>query len=340
MSRFDLSDRQAEAILDLRLRQLAKLEEIKIKGEQDELMAERQTLEQTIGSKARLKTLIKKELLADAEVFGDARRSAIVTRAEAKAFSERDLLTSDPITVVLSQNGWIRAAKGHEVKVQELSYRTGDAYLASATGKTNQTAIFLDSTGRSYALAAHTLPSARGQGEPLTGKINPPAGSQFTGVIIDEIDQKYLIASDAGYGFIGRVEDMISKNKAGKAYLSVPNGAASLPACPVDNPETQLIAAFTSQGRLLIFPATELPELARGKGNKIINIPSAAVKSREEVMAHVLVFSEKDSITVFSGKRHIHLTLKELTHYRGERARRGLKLPRGFQKVDRVVLNR
>ena len=340
MSRFDLSDRQAEAILDLRLRQLAKLEEIKIKGEQDELMAERQTLEQTIGSKARLKTLIKKELLADAEVFGDARRSAIVTRSEAKAFSERDLLTSDPITVVLSQNGWIRAAKGHEVKVQELSYRTGDAYLASATGKTNQTAIFLDSTGRSYALAAHTLPSARGQGEPLTGKINPPAGSQFTGVIIDEIDQKYLIASDAGYGFIGRVEDMISKNKAGKAYLSVPNGAASLPACPVDNPETQLIAAFTSQGRLLIFPATELPELARGKGNKIINIPSAAVKSREEVMAHVLVFSEKDSITVFSGKRHIHLTLKELTHYRGERARRGLKLPRGFQKVDRVVLNR
>ena len=340
MSRFDLSDRQAEAILDLRLRQLAKLEEIKIKGEQDELMRERQTLEQTIGSKARLKTLIKKELLADAEVFGDARRSAIVTRAEAKAFSERDLLTSDPITVVLSQNGWIRAAKGHEVKVQELSYRTGDAYLASATGKTNQTAIFLDSTGRSYALAAHTLPSARGQGEPLTGKINPPAGSQFTGVIIDEIDQKYLIASDAGYGFIGRVEDMISKNKAGKAYLSVPNGAASLPACPVDNPETQLIAAFTSQGRLLIFPATELPELARGKGNKIINIPSAAVKSREEVMAHVLVFSEKDSITVFSGKRHIHLTLKELTHYRGERARRGLKLPRGFQKVDRVVLNR
>ena len=340
MSRFDLSDRQAEAILDLRLRQLAKLEEIKIKGEQDELMTERQTLEQTIGSKARLKTLIKKELLADAEVFGDARRSAIVTRAEAKAFSERDLLTSDPITVVLSQNGWIRAAKGHEVKVQELSYRTGDAYLASATGKTNQTAIFLDSTGRSYALAAHTLPSARGQGEPLTGKINPPAGSQFTGVIIDEIDQKYLIASDAGYGFIGRVEDMISKNKAGKGYLSVPNGAASLPACPVDNPETQLIAAFTSQGRLLIFPATELPELARGKGNKIINIPSAAVKSREEVMAHVLVFSEKDSITVFSGKRHIHLTLKELTHYRGERARRGLKLPRGFQKVDRVVLNR
>ncbi len=340
MSRFDLSDRQAEAILDLRLRQLAKLEEIKIKGEQDELMTERQTLEQTIGSKARLKTLIKKELLADAEVFGDARRSAIVTRAEAKAFSERDLLTSDPITVVLSQNGWIRAAKGHEVKVQELSYRTGDAYLASATGKTNQTAIFLDSTGRSYALAAHTLPSARGQGEPLTGKINPPAGSQFTGVIIDEIDQKYLIASDAGYGFIGRVEDMISKNKAGKAYLSVPNDAASLPACPVDNPETQLIAAFTSQGRLLIFPATELPELARGKGNKIINIPSAAVKSREEVMAHVLVFSEKDSITVFSGKRHIHLTLKELTHYRGERARRGLKLPRGFQKVDRVVLNR
>ena len=340
MTRFELSDRQAEAILDLRLRQLAKLEEIKIKGEQEALAEERKTLEQTIGSKARLRTLIKKELLADAEIFGDARRSEIVARPEAKAFSERDLLTSDPITVVLSQNGWVRAAKGHEVKVEELSYRTGDAYLASAPGKSNQTAVFFDSTGRSYALAAHTLPSARGQGEPLTGRINPPAGSRFTGIILDDLTQKYLIASDAGYGFIGRVEDMVSKNKAGKSYLSVPPGAASLPACEIEDLETQLIAAFTSQGRLLIFPARDLPELGRGKGNKMINIPSGAVKSREEVMAHLLVFSEKDSITVFSGKRFIHLTLKELTHYRGERARRGLKLPRGFQKVDRVELNR
>ncbi len=339
IERFELTERQAEAILDLRLRQLAKLEEQKIRAEQDELGAERASIQQIIDSKARLKTLIKKELLSDAETYGNPRRSAIVKRAESKAFSERDLMTNDPITVVLSENGWVRAAKGHEVNGTELSYRSGDRFLASAAGKTNQTAVFFDNTGRSYALAAHLLPSARGQGEPLSGKINPPQGARFTGLILDEPDRKYLIASDAGYGFVGKVEDMISKNKAGKAYLSVPSGAQSLPPCPIAAEAGQLIAAFTSEGRLLIFSLKDLPELARGKGNKIINIPSAAVKSRSEVMAHLVVFHESETITVHSGKRYIHLTLKELTHYRGERARRGLKLPRGFQKVDRVVLN-
>ena len=340
IDRFALSDRQAEAILDLRLRQLAKLEEVKIRGEQDELAVERQSLEQIIGSKARLRTLIKKELLQDAETYGDARRSKIVVRQEAQAFSERDLMSNDPITVVLSENGWVRAAKGHEVKVEELSYRSGDQFQVAALGKSNQTAVFFDSSGRSYALAAHTLPSARGQGEPLTGKLNPPAGSHFTGLILDEPDQKYLIVSDAGYGFIGRVEDMISKNKAGKSYLSVPNGAQAMSPCRVESSEDQLIAAFTTEGRLLIFEAKELPELGRGKGNKLINIPSAALKSRTEFLGHVVIFSETDALTVYSGKRHITLTLKELTHYRGERARRGLKLPRGFQKVDRVELKR
>ncbi len=339
IERFELTERQAEAILDLRLRQLAKLEEQKIRAEQDELGAERASLQQIIDSKARLKTLIKKELLADAETYGNPRRSAIVKRAESKAFSERDLMTNDPITVVLSENGWVRAAKGHEVNGSELSYRSGDRFLASAAGKTNQTAVFFDNRGRTYALAAHLLPSARGQGEPLSGKVNPPPGALFTGLVLDEPEQKYLIASDAGYGFVGKVEDMISKNKAGKAYLSVPTGAQSLPPCRISAEAEQLIAAFTSEGRLLIFSLKDLPELARGKGNKIINIPSAAVKSRSEVMAHLVVFQESETITVHSGKRYINLTLKELTHYRGERARRGLKLPRGFQKVDRVVLN-
>ena len=228
MKRFELSDRQAEAILDLRLRQLAKLEEQKIRGEQSELDAERETISKIIASKSRLKTLIKKELLEDAKTFGDDRRSAIVQRDEAKAFSEKDLMTTEPVTLVLSVNGWIRAAKGHDIRGDELNYRTGDSFLCEARGKSNQTAVFLDSTGRTYALAAHTLPSARGQGEPLTGKINPPTGATFKGVLLDEGDTQYLIASTAGYGFIGAVSDMISKNRAGKAYLSVPAGGESL----------------------------------------------------------------------------------------------------------------
>ena len=226
MKRFELSDRQAEAILDLRLRQLAKLEEQKIRGERSELDAERETISKIIASKSRLKTLIKKELLEDAKTFGDDRRSAIVQRAEAKAFSEKDLMTTEPVTLVLSVNGWIRAAKGHDIRGNELNYRTGDSFLSEARGKSNQTAVFLDSTGRTYALAAHTLPSARGQGEPLTGKINPPTGATFKGVLLDEPETKYLIASTAGYGFIGSVSDMISKNRAGKAYLSVPVGGS------------------------------------------------------------------------------------------------------------------
>ena len=340
MKRFELSDRQAEAILDLRLRQLAKLEEQKIRGEQSELDAERETISKIIASKSRLKTLIKKELLEDAKTFGDDRRSAIVQRAEAKAFSEKDLMTTEPVTLVLSVNGWIRAAKGHDIRGDELNYRTGDSFLCEARGKSNQTAVFLDSTGRTYALAAHTLPSARGQGEPLTGKINPPTGATFKGVLLDEGDTQYLIASTAGYGFIGSVSDMISKNRAGKAYLSVPAGGESLAPARVDDIESQYIAAFTSQGRLLVFPAADLPQLAKGKGNKMINIPTPLFKAGEETLAFMAVMSEADSLKVLSGKRHLNLSMKDLAHFQGERARRGLKLPRGFQKVDDVELIR
>ena len=340
MKRFELSDRQAEAILDLRLRQLAKLEEQKIRGEQSELVAEREAISKIIASKSRLKTLIKKELLEDAKTFGDDRRSAIVQRDEAKALSEKDLMTTEPVTLVLSVNGWIRAAKGHDIRGDELNYRTGDSFLCEARGKSNQTAVFLDSTGRTYALAAHTLPSARGQGEPLTGKINPPTGATFKGVLLDEGDTQYLIASTAGYGFIGSVSDMISKNRAGKAYLSVSAGGESLAPARVDDIESQYIAAFTSQGRLLVFPAADLPQLAKGKGNKMINIPTPLFKAGEETLASMAVMSEADSLKVLSGKRHLNLSMKDLAHFQGERARRGLKLPRGFQKVDDVELIR
>ncbi|MEC8820247.1 MAG: DNA gyrase subunit A, partial [Pseudomonadota bacterium] len=340
MTRFDLSERQADAILDIRLRQLAKLEEQKIRGEQAELSEERVDLEKTIGSKARLRTLVKKELTEDAQVYGDSRRSLIVFRPEAQAFTERELLSTEPVTVVLSQKGWVRAAKGHEIQGEELNYRTGDEFLVMAQGKSNQDAVFIDSQGRTYALPAHNLPSARGQGEPLTGKVNPPAGVHFSGLLLGETTDRYLVASDAGYGFVGRLEDMISKNKAGKAFLRTPQGSLALQPAPVLDRENDFIAAFTSQGRLLIFPVKDLPELAKGKGNKIINIPAASVHNRLETMAYLVAFGEHDTLMVLSGKRHINLTMKELAHYRGERARRGLKLPRGFQKVDGVKLVR
>ncbi|MBT3426755.1 MAG: DNA topoisomerase IV subunit A [Gammaproteobacteria bacterium] len=340
MARYDLSERQADAILDIRLRQLAKLEEQKIRGEQAELSAERVDLEKTIGSKARLKTLVKKELTEDAKVYGDSRRSLIVIRQEAQAFTERELLSSEPVTVVLSQKGWVRAAKGHEIKGEELSYRTGDEFLVMAHGKSDQDAVFFDSKGRTYALPAHNLASARGQGEPLTGKVNPPPGVHFIGLLLGERGGRYLVASDAGYGFVGRLEDMISKNKAGKAFLRTPQDSVALQPVPVFDRENDFIAAFTSQGRLLIFPVKDLPELAKGKGNKIINIPAADVRNRFETMSYLVAFGERDTLMVLSGKRHINLTMKELAHYKGERARRGLKLPRGFQKVDGVTLIR
>ena len=259
MKRYKLSDRQADSILDLRLRQLAKLEEIKIRAEQDELNDERLGIEKIISSKARLKTLIKKELTADAEKFGDSRKSPIVQREEAQAFKEKDLLSSEPVTVVLSDKGWVRAAKGHEINVADLAYRSGDSYKASVKGKTNQDVLFLDSTGRAYTLAAHTLPSARGQGEPLTSKLTPPSGATFEGVATGENNQQYLVTSDAGYGFVVALESMKTKNKAGKALLSVPKGSMAIQPVQVNDYEREWLAAFSSEGRLLIFPVSELP---------------------------------------------------------------------------------
>ena len=337
MERFGLTDAQAEAVLELKLRNLARLEEIAIRGEQDELSKERDELEKILGSAARLKTLIKKELLEVAEKYGDPRRSPLVQREEARAFSELEMVSADPITVVMSEKGWIRAAKGHDIDPGSLSYKSGDGFKMAARGRSNQPLVILDSTGRAYTLASHNLPSARGQGEPVTGRINPPSGASFEGMMMGAQEQLFLLASDAGYGFVAKLGDLQSKNRAGKAAISLPKGARVMAPAPVDAVQGAWVAAATTEGRLLVFPLDELPQLARGKGNKIIGIPPARVQSRDEFVVAVQVITERDSLVIYAGKRHIKLKFSELEHYRGERGRRGNKLPRGFQKVDAMT---
>ncbi|MGA1741465.1 MAG: DNA topoisomerase IV subunit A [Pseudohongiellaceae bacterium] len=336
IKRFKLTDIQAEAILDLKLRNLAKLEEIKIKTEQSELAEERKGLEETLNSKARLKTLIKKEIKEDAEAFGDERRSNLVVREEAQAFSETELIGSEPVTVVISEAGWVRAAKGHDLDPESLAYKSGDKLKFAAKGKSNQSAVFLDSTGRAYTIPAHTLPSARGQGEPLTGRVNPPSGASFEGLMIGEISSYYLVASDAGYGFITKMENFLSKNRSGKAVLKVPKGGKVLAPAPIADIKESEVVSISNEGRMLMFKLKDLPELAKGKGNKIINIPSARVAERIEFVVAIAVMTANQRLFIYSGKRHISLGMQDLEHYRGERGRRGNKLPRGFQKVDKV----
>ncbi|MEH6358274.1 MAG: DNA topoisomerase IV subunit A [Pseudomonadales bacterium] len=340
MTRFTLSSIQAEAILDLKLRHLAKLEEVKIRGEQADLDAERLKLEKILGSAARMKTLIKKEIIADAEEYGDDRRSPIVARGEAQAYSETDLLTSEPITVVLSEQGWIRAAKGHDIDPATMSFKSGDGFYAEARGRSNQNVIFLDSSGRAYTIPAHTLPSARGQGEPLSGRVNMPSGAKVEGVAVGVPTQKLLLATDAGYGFVAKLDDMVSKNKAGKAAISIPKGARVMTPLPIYDLEREWLAAVTNEGRLLVFPVNELPQLSKGKGNKIIQIPPKRVLDREEFVVGMTLLSERDLLVVHAGKRYIKVKFSELEQYRGERGRRGNLLPRGFQKVDRVEVER
>ncbi|MDT8398659.1 MAG: DNA topoisomerase IV subunit A [Pseudomonadales bacterium] len=339
MARFSLSDRQAEAILELKLRNLARLEEIRIRAEQEELAQEREQLEKTLASALRLKNLIKTEIKADAETYGDDRRSELVVRAEAQAFSETELLPTEALTVVLSQAGWVRAAKGHDVDPAGLSYKSGDGLKFFDKGKSNQNAIFLDSTGRAYSLPAHVLPSARGQGEPLTGRISPPSGATFEGLMIGDASEYCLLASDAGYGFVTRLENLIGKNKAGKAVLNLPKGARVLAPVRIRDLATAEVVGISNEGRMLVFNLSELPELARGKGNKIINIPSARVADRIEYVVAIEVLGPEDTLTIHSGKRFINLKMTDLEYYRGERGRRGNKLPRGFQKVDNVQIN-
>ncbi|MEH6589224.1 MAG: DNA topoisomerase IV subunit A [Halioglobus sp.] len=340
MARFAISDIQAEAILDLKLRNLAKLEEMNIRGEQDELALERDGLEKILGSATRLKTLIKKELIAAAEHYGDDRRSPIVSREEAKPFSELELVSADPITVVMSEKGWIRAGKGHDIDPASLSYKSGDNFKMSVCGRSNQPTVILDSTGRSYTLTSHNLPSARGQGEPVTGRINPPSGASFDGLMMGADDDLYLLASDAGYGFVARLGDLQTKNKAGKGALKLPKGGEVMQPVPVGDSQDAWVAAVSNEGRMLMFPLQDLPQLPRGKGNKIIGIPTARVQSREEYVVALGIIKDGDVLVVNAGKRHLKLKFSELEHYRGERGRRGNKLPRGFQKVDSMLIER
>lgn len=338
MTRFNLSDEQAEAILNLRLRHLAKLEEHQLQAEKDKLEEERSNLELILGSERRLNTLIKKEIQEDAKKYASPRMSQLVEREEAKAISESEMTPAEPVTVILSEMGWVRCAKGHDIDPAGLSYKAGDKYLAHACGKSNQPVIFIDSTGRSYALDPLSLPSARSQGEPLTGKLTLPAGATIEQVIMEPEKQELLMASDAGYGFICKFEDLIARNKAGKALISLPENAKVL------KPETlsesaSLLVSLTSAGRMLIFPVRDLPALSKGKGNKIISIPAANAKARSELLVKLFLISEQASLEFHSGKRKITLKPEDLQKFRAERGRKGSQLPRGLHSnVDIVVI--
>lgn len=334
MAKFGLTDTQAEAILELKLRHLAKLEEVKLKAEQDELAQERDQLQLTLSSDRRMKTLIKKELLADAEKYGDERRSPLVEREEAKALSERELTPAEAVTVVLSKKGWVRCAKGHDVDGANLAYKSGDSFLTAASGKSNQQVVFVDSSGRSYACEAHLLPSARTQGEPLTGRFSLVAGEIVEHVVMAKDDQRLLLASDAGYGFVCKFSDLVSRNKNGKAILSLPTGAKVLPPQRISSTEHDRVAVVSNEGRLLIFKLQDLPELAKGKGNKMMSIPTLRAQSREEYVAALTILPVGAALTLFAGKRKLTLKAADLEHYEGERGRRGNKLPRGLQRVD------
>ncbi|HAU0256454.1 TPA: DNA topoisomerase IV subunit A [Legionella pneumophila] len=336
ISRFNLTERQAEAILEMKLRHLAKLEEIKLRGELDELSDERDTLQKTLASHSLLKELVKEEITKDRDEFGDPRRSPIITREDSQALKEEDILPNEPITVVLSKNGWVRAAKGHDVDGKELSYKAGDEFKAQTLARTNQQVLFFDGEGKVYSLPGHALPSARGQGEPLTGKLNPAEGVLFEAIVGGEPEQKVLLATDSGYGFIAKIEDLYVKNRNGKACIKLSENSHILPPRLIPNREQLFVACATNVGRLLIFSLEELPELSRGKGNKLISIPVAKAVSREEYIVDMQVLTTNDSLTVHAGKRHFTLKGEDLTHYKGERGRRGNRLPRGLQNVSQL----
>ncbi|MGC7892070.1 DNA topoisomerase IV subunit A [Vibrio anguillarum] len=338
MARFGISAIQADAILDTKLRHLAKLEEMKIRGEQDELAKEREKLEQLLGSERRLNSLLKKEIKADAEKYGDDRRSPLIERAESKALTERDLVPSEAITVVLSEKGWVRHAKGHDVDCQSLSYKSGDQYLAHACGKSNQQVVFLGSDGRSYSLEAHSLPSARSQGEPITGRLNITEGSSIRQVVMGEEEQLWLVGSDAGYGFVCKGGELLSKNRSGKALVNLPENSEVMTPQAIGNLESDDILAITNQGRMLLFPIKDLPQLTKGKGNKIINIPAAKSKEREEFVSHLISLPQGAAITLYAGKRKLGLKASDLENFRGERGRRGSLLPRGLQRVTAIEI--
>ena len=331
---FALSELQADYILDTRLRQLARLEEMKLRAEQEALCAKQAELTRILDSAALLKNLIREEIEADAREYGDKRRSPIVDRAPAKMLDESELLPAEPVTVVLSRMGWVRAAKGHDVDAGVLSYKSGDEFLTAMTGRSNQQVVFIDDQGRCYSLATHTLPSARGQGEPLTGHFSFSLGSQVAGVMTGQPEDRFLLTTDYGYGFIARFADLVSRNKAGKAVLTVPKGAKILVPLRMGNPSFNAdVAAVTTAGYLLVFPLCSLPELSRGKGSKLIGIPSA-MKSGGERLAVVTVIEKGQTLQVVAGQRYKLIKPDELQKYLGEHGQHGRLLPRGFQRTD------
>jgi topoisomerase-4 subunit A len=336
IARFELSEEQAEMILETKLRHLAKLEEMKIREEQAELATERDGIVALLSSQQKLRGLVRDELTADAKEFGDERRSKIVEREAAQAIEEADLVANEPVTVVLSTGGFVRAAKGHEIDPRSLSYKAGDGYLAAVRGRSTQFAVFVDSTGRTYSLMAHTLPSARGQGEPLSGRLDPPDGAKFAGLAIGDPQDLWLLSTDAGYGFTVRLGELHSRNRAGKAVLKVTDGALVLPPVPVPAADGCVVAAVNSEGRLLVFPVADLPEMPKGKGNKVFGIPTKKAESREELMIAVAVVAPGQKLVVWCGERPMTLTFSQLDEYRGERAQRGAMLSRNYRKVDRL----
>ena len=336
MSRFDITGTQAEAILNLKLRNLARLEEMKIRGEQAELEEERQQLEVTLGSRQRLKTLVKNELIADAEEYGDDRRSQLNEREAAQALKEEDLIPSEPCTIVLSKSGWVRSAKGHEIDPTTLNYKAGDEFQHAARGRSNQQAVFLDSSGRAYSLPAHTLPSARSLGEPLTSRFTLSEGGQFMFAIAGDLKQKLVLASSYGYGFVTETVNLHSKMKAGKAMISLPGDSMPVAPAILTSSGAETIVCVTSDGYLLALPLSDLPELSKGKGNKLINIPPKRLKAGEEFMIGMVVVARGEEVLVWAGQRYLRLGKKDLEHFMGDRAKRGRKLPRGFQRVTRI----
>ncbi|QXF35161.1 DNA topoisomerase IV subunit A [Photorhabdus luminescens] len=333
MSRFGLSETQTEAILELKLRHLAKLEEVKIRGEQNELAKERDKLQAILGSERKLNTLLKKEIVADAATYGDERRSPMRERDEAKAMSEHDIAPSEPVTIVLSEMGWVRSAKGHDIDPAGLNYKAGDSFRGAARGKSSQPVVFIDTTGRSYSLDSRDLPSARGQGEPLTGKLTLPVGATVEHVLMAPDEQKFLMASDAGYGFICNFSDLVAKNRAGKALITLPENARVMTPLEITHPQDDMLLAITSSGRMLMFPVADLPQLSKGKGNKIISVQSV---SENDLLSWLLILSPQSSITLYFGKRKLTLRPEDLQKFRAERGRKGTPLPRGLQRIERV----
>ena len=340
MAEFSLTDTQADYILETRLRQLARLEEMKIRGEQDELLIEKADLTDKLGNESKLRGLVRAEIIADAATYGDDRRSPLVTRGEAKAMSDNELTPSEPVTVVLSDKGWVRCGKGHDLEGETLSYKAGDSFKCAAIGRSNQSAVFMDTTGRTYSLLANTLPSARGQGEPLTGKLSMPPAASCEWVMLPDDSALYVIASDAGYGFVVKGEDLQAKNKNGKALVNLPDGAKTLLPTLIGNPETDLITAVTTEGRLLTFPVSDLPQLGKGKGNKIIGIPSERAEKREELLIQLVVHAKDANLMVTAGKRTMTLKPSDLEAYHNMRGKRGSMLPKGFQKVESISVEK